>query len=191
MSAAPVVAVVGAGASGTLAAAHLAAIAASVTPVEILLVDPDPPGRGLAYRTTDPRHRLNVPAKNMTAWPEDPGHFLRWLRRHVAVDYPEDGFAPRLHYAQYLADVLDDALRIGTGVRLEHLPARATDLRRHGHRLRLALDGGTSRPVDAAVLALGYDRPSTSWAPAALARSDRFVADPWRPGGPRVGRGDE
>src|SRR4051812_48214863 len=108
MSTTPVVAIVGAGASGTLTAAHLAtAAAAAATPVEILLVDPDAPGRGLAYRTTDPRHRLNVPAKNMSAWPDEPGDFLRWLRRHVAVDFPEGGYAPRLHYAQYLAGVLE------------------------------------------------------------------------------------
>ncbi|HEY6748459.1 MAG TPA: FAD/NAD(P)-binding protein [Mycobacteriales bacterium] len=190
MSATPVVAVVGAGASGTLAAAHLATTAAAAaTPVEILLVDPDPPGRGLAYRTTDPRHRLNVPARNMSAWPDEPGDFLRWLRRHVAVDFPEGGYAPRLHYAQYLTGVLERAAA-GPGVRLDHLPVRATDLRRHGSRLRLTLADGTSRPVDAAVLALGYDRPSTLWAPAGLERSDRFVADPWSTE-PYVGRGDE
>lgn len=55
MSGTPVVAVVGAGANGTLATAHLATTAAAAaTPVEILLVDPDVPGRGLAYGTTDP-----------------------------------------------------------------------------------------------------------------------------------------
>lgn len=125
----------------------------------------------------------------MSAWPEEPGDFLRWLRRHVAVDFPEGGYAPRLHYAQYLAGVLERAAD-SPGVRLSHLPVRATDLRRHGNRLRLTLADGTSRPVDAAVLAPGYDRPSTAWAPAGPARSDRFVADPWSTE-PYVGRGEE
>jgi uncharacterized NAD(P)/FAD-binding protein YdhS len=193
MTGAPVVAIVGAGASGTLAAAHLAvAAAASGTPVGILLVDPGTPGTGLAYRSTDPRHRLNVPATGMSAWPDDPGHFLRWLRRHVAVEFPAGGFAPRLYYGQYLAGVLERAVQDSPGVRLEHLAVGAADLRRHGRRLRLTLSDGTSRPVDAAVLALGYGRPSSSWAPPALARSTRFVADPWADAAaPCVGRGDE
>lgn len=181
MSTRAAVAVIGAGASGTLAAAHLARAAATAqTPLDILLIDPAPPGQGLAYCTDDPRHRLNVPAQGMSAWPDDPAHFLRWLRRHVALDYPAGGFAPRLHYAQYLAHVLDQASRAAPDVQVQHVASRVTDLRRHGSRTRITLSDGTSRAVDAAVLALGYGQPSTEWAPPALREWSRFVADPWR-----------
>ena len=181
MSAPAVVAIVGGGASGCLTATHLARAASLAgTRTQLLLIDPDGAGRGLAYSTTDPRHRLNVPAKGMSAWPDDPEHFLRWLRRHVSVDFHAGGFAPRLHYAQYLTQTLDEALRAAPQVELIHIAARTTDLRRHGRRLRLTLDDGTSRAADAAVLATGHGAPSVSWAPAALRRSARFVADPWR-----------
>jgi uncharacterized NAD(P)/FAD-binding protein YdhS/tetratricopeptide (TPR) repeat protein len=173
------VAVVGGGASGCLTAAQVARSAAG-RQVEIILVEPGDVGAGLAYSTTDPRHRLNVPARGMSAYPDDPEHFLRWLRRHVAVDFPAGGFAPRLHYADYLVQTLDDAVAAAGTVRLEHLAARVTDLRRHGRRLRLTLDDGTSRPADAVVLAMGHGAPSTAWAPEALRRSARFVADPWQ-----------
>jgi uncharacterized NAD(P)/FAD-binding protein YdhS len=192
MSTPTTVAVVGAGASGTLAAAHVARTAARTGAVlDLLLVDPQPPGPGLAYSTTDPRHRLNVPAKGMSAWPDDPPHFLRWLRRHVSCDFPETGFAPRLHYAQYLVDVLEEAAA-GSGARVVHVAARATDLRPVGRRLRLSLDDGTSRPADAAVLATGHGRPSVTWAPAELLRAPQFVADPWSGAAePQLRRGDE
>jgi uncharacterized NAD(P)/FAD-binding protein YdhS len=181
MSVPAVVAIVGGGASGCLTAAHLArAAAVAGTRTEILLIDPDETGRGLAYSTTDPRHRLNVPAKGMSAWPDDPEHFLRWMRRHVSVDFHAGGFAARLHYAEYLVHTLDEALRAAPQVTLAHVPARTTDLRRHGRRLRITLDDGTSRAVDAAVLATGHGTPSVSWAPTALRKSPRFVADPWR-----------
>lgn len=179
-----VVAVVGAGASGCLSAAHLARAAAGRSArTEIVLIDPAPAGRGVAYSTDDLRHRLNVPASGMSAWPYEPDHFLRWVRTHVSADFPADGFVPRRHYRDYLTAVLDDALTAAPQVRVTRVRARATDVRRHGRRLRLTLDDGTSRPIDAAVLATGHDPPSTSWAPAALRRSARFVADPWAPGG--------
>lgn len=188
-----VVAVLGAGAAGCLTAAQLARTASSRDRrIEILLVDPAPPGQGVAYSTTDPRHRLNVPASRMSAWPDDPEHFLGWLRRHVSVDFPASGFAARMHYRDYLVDTLDEAVQAARGVRLTRVPRRATDLRRQGRRLRLTLDDGTSRAVDCAVLATGPGGASTSWAPAALRRSPRFIADPWAAGAePRVPRGGQ
>ena len=65
----PTVAVIGAGASGTLTARHLLDRGAVVW-----LVDPAAEtGRGVAYRTQDRRHRLNVCAGRMNALPDDPG----------------------------------------------------------------------------------------------------------------------
>ena len=53
MSARAVVAVVGAGASGTLAVAHLAREAASrQRALDIIVFDSQPAGRGVAYSTT-------------------------------------------------------------------------------------------------------------------------------------------
>lgn len=178
--AAAVVTVVGAGASGTLTATHLArAAAAAGRQLEIVLVEPGEVGQGLAYSTPDPRHRLNVPAKGMSAIPDDPEHFLRWLRRHVHVDFAPGAFAPRLHFADYLVQTLEEAVDAAP-VTLHRVAARVTDVRRHGRRLRLTLDDGTSRPTDAVVLAMGHGAPSVTWAPEALRRSKRFIADPWR-----------
>jgi uncharacterized NAD(P)/FAD-binding protein YdhS len=74
-------AVVGAGASGTLIAIHLLETAVRQgTPLDLTLIDPDDgTGRGVAYGARDPRHLLNVPAGNMSCFPEDPHHFVRWL----------------------------------------------------------------------------------------------------------------
>ncbi|WP_375501830.1 FAD/NAD(P)-binding protein [uncultured Jatrophihabitans sp.] len=192
MSGRPVVAIVGAGASGCLTATHVARTArAAGRAVEILLVDPAPLGQGLAYSTPDPRHRLNVPAKGMSALPDDPEHFLRWLRRHVHLDFPAGGFAPRLHYADYLEQTLEEFTGPDSDVRVEHVRDAVRDLRRHGRRLRLTLADGTSRPADAVVLAMGHGAPSASWAPEQLCRSPHFVADPWRASSaPTVRTGD-
>jgi uncharacterized NAD(P)/FAD-binding protein YdhS len=192
VSARAVVAVVGAGASGTLAVAHLAREAASrQRALDIIVFDSQPAGRGVAYSTTDPRHRLNVVAKGMSAWPDDPDHFLRWVRRHVAADFPAGGFAPRIHYGQYLADVLDAAGR-EADVCVETVRARVTDVTPIGRRLRISLADGRSHSADGVVLALGHGEPTIGWAPPALRNSRRFVADPWRTTPDiRLGFGDE
>lgn len=180
MSTPAVVAVVGGGASGSLTATQLARAAqAARRSVDLLLVEPAEPGRGVAYSTSDPRHRLNVPARGMSMWPDDPGHFLRWMRRHVDINFSEIGYAPRMHYRQYLRDCLDRELAAADGVRLEHLDTRAVDIRPHGRRIRVSMADGTSRPVDAVVLAVGAGPADSAWAPAALRRSTRYIADPW------------
>jgi uncharacterized NAD(P)/FAD-binding protein YdhS len=51
-------------------------------------------------------------------------------------------------------------------------------VRRHGGRLRVVLDDGTSRAADPVVPAIG-NAPSTAQAPPQLRSSPRFVTDPW------------
>ncbi|MER7180029.1 FAD/NAD(P)-binding protein, partial [Streptomyces hyaluromycini] len=106
------VAIVGAGAAGTLTAVQLCETAhRRRTPLDLFLIDPAPEaGRGTAYATRDPRHRLNVPVGNMSAYPDDPGHFLRWLCRHGEPAVTGADFATRYRYGAYLADTLGQAL---------------------------------------------------------------------------------
>jgi uncharacterized NAD(P)/FAD-binding protein YdhS/tetratricopeptide (TPR) repeat protein len=178
----PSVAVIGGGASGSLTVAQLARCAARTgTDAEILLIAPDTPGRlarGVAYSTTDSRHRLNVPAGRMSAFPDDPHHFLDWLHRHHDPEFPAGGYAPRSVFGDYLQDCLEEAQR-ASAVDVRTLTATATDVRRHGRRLRVSLADGSSRAVDAVVLAIGAGRPAGHWAPASLRRSPAFVDDPW------------
>src|SRR5690348_7034151 len=99
VSASPVTVIVGGGAAGVLAAAHLTRAARTAgRAAHLLIVEPDELGSGIAYSTQDPRHRLNVRAGGMSAWPDDPQHFARWLRRHVTGDISPDDFVPRMYY---------------------------------------------------------------------------------------------
>lgn len=106
------VAVVGAGAAGTLTAIQLCETAARRrTPLALVLLDPSPEaGRGTAYATRDPRHRLNVPAGGMSCYPDEPGHFTRWLCRHGEPTVNGADFATRYRYGAYLADTLAQAI---------------------------------------------------------------------------------
>jgi uncharacterized NAD(P)/FAD-binding protein YdhS len=80
------VAVIGAGASGTIQALHLLREGAE----RITLIERErPPGRGTAYGTRRSEHLLNVTAARMSVWPGDPGEFARWIeaRGGAADDY--------------------------------------------------------------------------------------------------------
>ena len=190
------VAVVGAGAAGTLTAIHLTtghSRGRRGHGLEILLVDPaEHPGRGVAYSTTDERHLLNVPVTGMTALPDEPNHFLDWLCRHVGSDVSLDDFARRSDFAAYLADTLAHLVADTDGVTLVHRRARATGLTMHDGMAELVLDDGSLVRADAAVVAPGVFAPGTAWAPAELLDSELFVADPWAPGAldPVPGNGD-
>ncbi|MFD5093989.1 FAD/NAD(P)-binding protein [Amycolatopsis thailandensis] len=165
------IAIVGAGAAGTLTAACLL----TEPGVAVHLIDPSPhTGRGRAYGTRDRRHLLNVPAGRMSASTKDPDGFVRWLGGAGAGG----DFVSRWTYGSYLADRLADAARSSSST-LIRTHERVTGLR---PGLELVLASGSVVTADAAVLALGTFATRTRWAPPWLAGSPRFVADPWLPG---------
>jgi uncharacterized NAD(P)/FAD-binding protein YdhS len=182
------VAVVGAGAAGALVAVQLCETAVRRRiPLELLLIDPAPEaGRGTAYANRDPRLLLNVPAGNMSCYPDDPGHFVRWLCHHGEPTITAADFVSRYRYGAYLADTLGRAIITAHGaVSVRRLRTRVTDCRWSGGlggAARLELADGTAVDADSVVLATGPTPSSSAWLPPALRTSDRFVADPWAPG---------
>ncbi|MFF0429067.1 FAD/NAD(P)-binding protein [Streptomyces sp. NPDC004520] len=182
----PTVAVVGAGAAGALVAVQLCEGAARRRiPLDLVLVDPAPEaGRGTAYATEVPEHRLNVPVGGMSCYPDDPGHFRRWLCRHGESTVTAADFASRYRYGSYLADTLGRAIITAHGtVSVRRLRTRATGCAdAPGGRLKLELADGGTVTADSVVLATGPAAGRSAWAPAELAASDRFVPRPWTPG---------
>ena len=98
-------AIVGAGFSRTLLAINLLRWGARVVLIER---DHDKLARGLAYDTRQPEHLLNLRAANMSAFPDDPEHFLRWLG--LADTEQANRFAPQLTYGRDLRQQLLTAL---------------------------------------------------------------------------------
>src|SRR5262249_32837004 len=70
--------IIGGGASGVLLACHLLRYRTDDLDVTLIERRPDV-GRGIAYHTANPNHLLNVRAANMSAFPDQPDHFWRWL----------------------------------------------------------------------------------------------------------------
>ena len=171
------VAVIGAGFSGTMAALHLLP---RLGQRAILLCERGERfGRGVAYGTDDAWHLLNVRAANMSAFPDQPHHFLEWLAAQGARsageshETPAGTFVSRRLYGDYLTQLLNGAVTGREGAtRLILVPDEAVDLVPEHGGYRLVLAGGVTHHVDAAVLALGNLPPEE---PAGTLH----VADPW------------
>ena len=166
--------IVGGGFSGTLLAINLSRLG---VPVILFERDQAALGKGLAYGTRRPEHLLNVRASNMSAFPDDPGHFLRWMGFSDADQC--NRFVPRLAYGQYLRDLLIDSLG-KTRRRLAFRPDHVVDLVETAHGVSALLADGTTVAGSAGVLALGHFPPRLpavcAGLPVPLAR-----ADPWHP----------
>lgn len=74
------VALVGSGFSAICTAAHLLSSLPADASIAIVGDESDF-GRGTAYRTELPYHRLNVPAGRMSVFPDRADDFLDWLRK--------------------------------------------------------------------------------------------------------------
>lgn len=101
--------IVGAGFSGTLTAVHLLRCTAQQD-VSITLLDPaSTPGRGLAYRSNDDNLLLNVPAGNMSAFVDEPSHFVEFCQR-IDPSINVGTFVSRRLYGRYLELCLQQAM---------------------------------------------------------------------------------
>src|SRR3954471_19513343 len=127
------VAVVGGGCSGVLITRELL----RCTDDRVVLIEPAEPGGGVAYGAARPWHLLNSRAGAMSADPDDPGHFVTWLRGR-GIDAGPDSFVPRRHFGRYLYACLDAEACADPG-RVRLFSARVTrlGLDREGCALRL------------------------------------------------------
>lgn len=171
------IAILGAGFSGSVTAVHLlrAAVPGSL---RVLLVDGTGPfGRGLAYRNWDDNQVLNVPAGNMSALEAEPGHFLAHCQR-IDPALNAGSFVPRRVYGDYLEQLLADAETAAPGV-LQRVHGEAVALRPDGGRRGFGIVLADGRQIDAdqVVLAWGHFAPVD--APAGLAGSAHYLANPW------------
>jgi len=132
------IAVIGGGASGTLTAVHL--LRAGVGGVVVFEAEAGRRHRGVAYGTTDPRHLLNVRAQVMSAFPEEPGHFVEWARRAGYAVGPAD-FVPRMMNGHYLRSLVT---QFGDG-RLSVVTARVEDVVADGAGFTLSAGDTTTR----------------------------------------------
>ncbi|MDB6095276.1 MAG: FAD-dependent oxidoreductase [Verrucomicrobia bacterium] len=182
------IAVIGGGCSGVLVAIQL--LRQAQAPTRVLLFERmTDVGRGVAYGTENHEHLLNVPASRMGAFPDDIGHFQRWVTERgstpgfPATVAPGD-FLPRWIFGEYLRAMLAEARAAAApGVAFEEIKGEVIDLETETGEVRLRCGDGRAFVAGQVVLALGNlpgEYPIRRSLP--IYRSQRYVHVPWRAG---------
>lgn len=173
------IAVIGAGFSGVMTAIHL--LWRCQPGERVYLVERSGRvGPGVAYGTSNAGHLVNTRAENMSAFGDEPDHFVRWLdgltpeRRAAAGERTIAGtFVRRSVFGSYIQELLRDAIARQDGADNLYLIAdTATAMHPRNGGLELETGNGRSYHMDAAVLALG-NLPLTG------PRLPGFIDNPW------------
>jgi uncharacterized NAD(P)/FAD-binding protein YdhS len=189
-SRAKTVAIVGGGFSGVMTAVNLARLTAQ--PLDITLINhARPHGRGVAYSTRRQEHLLNVAVRNMSAFPDLPDHFLRWLQtRGEYEDEPEtalrERFIPRRIYGDYVRSLMQHYLQPANdaaGPRVKFLDDEAVDITidAGGDGAVIHLASGGSVRAERVALATGNEPPASLPGADSLAEHPAWAGNPWLP----------
>lgn len=183
----PVVAIIGGGVSGAATAFHLAQANLGLA-AQIIVFEPrDGLGRGLAYDTAEPAHRINVPAARMSLMLDEPDHFLRWIDDKAALLGDVDALRPdgnlfprRSVFGDYINAMLQPLVNAGT---VKHRRCAVAHLLRDEQTWCLVDDAGTETRADIVVIATSHPPPVAPGGLQTLLKDHpRFVPDPTRPG---------
>lgn len=181
------IAVLGGGFSGAMTAVNVARI--SDRPLHVVVVDDrGSVGRGVAYSVRRPEYLLNVAARNMSAFPDEPDHFLDWLRTRAEFEpLPEaelrEQFVPRQVYGDYLRSIVGNHLA-GDGhrpcVTTELITGEAVDIEPGDGDCLVRMADGSAIAAEKIVLATGNEPPAPLPGASALGDHPAWVANPWQ-----------
>jgi len=179
--------IIGGGFSGVMTGVNLARL--SQRPLHVTLVNQHRAlGRGVAYGTQRPEHLLNVAARNMSAFPDMPDHFLQWLgTRPEYAGVPEaelrERFIPRLVYGDYLRELMQEHLQAPAAATVEpvaFIESEAVDVEPERHHALVHLADGRKVWTEKVVLATGHEAPAGLPGSAELRDHPAWIGNPWQ-----------
>jgi uncharacterized NAD(P)/FAD-binding protein YdhS len=171
--------IVGSGFSGSMLAVHLLHQSSSLS---VAVVDAASlPGRGLAYSSPRKFHLLNVPAGEMSAFPDVPDDFLRWARIHFDAGMRERSFPPRSVYGAYLGNLFEKVRFEAGDERLQWIRERVLSLRHSGGGLAIQTEHGPEILARVVVLATGNFPPANPRVPGLDLQRGAYFQFPWSP----------
>ncbi|PJD96064.1 MAG: hypothetical protein CK425_06590 [Parachlamydia sp.] len=184
------IAIIGGGFSGLSVLAHL--ISQATAPFSVYLIERSKDfAKGVAYSTSSMAHPLNVRAKAMGVFNDQPEHFWEWVEQNkqhpllTTLTLNPDAFLPRLVYGLYLEDLYQAIQKEAARkqIKIALVSDEALDATRlSSGKLLLQLRTGNMPAVDFLVLALGAPPAKRlSFESAELLKHPNYIANPWNP----------
>jgi uncharacterized NAD(P)/FAD-binding protein YdhS len=133
---------------------------------------------GLAYRTQNDRHLLNMKAGAMSAKADDAKHFLRWLST-VGIACESNDHVPRKLYKRYLDHLKQQAINRcqEAGISVSVINDEVVHVRHlSDDELRLETSGRLTLPSSVVVLCTGHSEPDDHYG---LIGSKNYLHDPY------------
>lgn len=142
--------------------------------------------KGIAYSPYSNKQLLNVVASKMSAFANEPDHFLDWLviqEKFIGVDRGllAQSFLPRKIYGEYLNNIWETSIRnLPENIQLKQYHSVVKDIVLSEEEVVTILNNDLKIPADACILATGNTIPKN---PVILNQSfylsKKYFRDPW------------
>ncbi len=144
-----------------------------------------PLARGVAFHSYSELHLLNVEARNMSAFADQPEHFVEWCRSYNEVgthadDIPTTYF-PRNLYGKYLLDIFNSSISdLDPNIKVNLVDDEMSDIEKNEESFIVYTSQGKKIQADKIVLATGNCEPG----PPVLnnpefIKSKKYFSNPW------------
>nr|WP_294773694.1 FAD/NAD(P)-binding protein [uncultured Flavobacterium sp.] len=179
--------IIGAGFSGTMTAVQL--IEKSDSPFEIIIINErETLNKGFAYNPYSDKHLLNVISGKMSAFPDQPDHFLDWVMTKDAFKDKDNvlianSFLPRKLYGEYLVSIWDNALKVAQSknINVTVIDSFVVDLQTQDLTVTLWLDNNQVITVDDCVITSGNQIPrNPKIKNVDFYQSKNYFQNPWK-----------
>ncbi len=178
------VSIIGGGFCGIMTLVHL--INKSKSPIKIILFNAGYPlAKGIAFNTYTEEHVLNVACSNMSAFANDPNHFLNWCttKENSKVDSENlsASYLPRNLYGEYLNDIFKSSLEnCPPHIEVEIITEEAVSVRKEDNHYKVFSNTGKEIRAEKIVIATGNQPPSPpSLKESTFLESPLYFGNPW------------
>lgn len=179
--------IIGGGFAGIMTAVNL--IKKTNTPLQLYIIgEKSSFARGTAYESYLDKHILNVSTEKMSAFPDQPSHFLDWvMARSSFQDLPKEivakSFLSRNLYGDYLCELWKESIKIAKEKEIDVLELVDTviKLTNLSVGIELSFMNSPSIIVDKCIMATGNQIPKNPSIPNfSFFKSSNYFQNPWK-----------
>ncbi|MGQ0827232.1 MAG: FAD/NAD(P)-binding protein [Bacteroidota bacterium] len=156
--------IIGGGFSGTMTAVNL--MISATKPIEIIAInEKETFNKGVAFNPYSKAHLLNVITSKMTAFSNEPEHFLNWVMKQNEYENKDrvliaNSYLPRYLYGQYLSGIWTETTKkVKESVKIKMINAFVIDMDVTDNSVTLTLNNNEKIVVDSCVIASGNNIP--------------------------------